>query len=123
MKSKVETPPDESTSISKTFGKAISRGSLWPDKDEFLDVLYWLRQILGLICGLIWGVLPLQGFLGLALFCLGSSAVVYVYFQSFQAVDEDDFGGVSELVKEGFMTSFAGFLVTWIITYSGLHYG
>jgi len=86
-------------------------------------VLYWLRQILGLICGLIWGVLPLQGFLGLALFCLGSSAVVYVYFQSFQAVDEDDFGGVSELVKEGFMTSFAGFLVTWIITYSGLHYG
>ena len=30
----------------------------------------------------------------------------------FQAVDEDDFGGVWEIVKEGFMGSFASFLVS-----------
>lgn len=122
MKSKTETPPEE-LSVSKTFAKALSKQSLWTDKDEFLDVIYWLRQILGVIIGLVWGVVPLQGFLGLALFFLLSTVVVYVYFQSFQAVDEDDFGGVGELVKEGLMTSFAGFLVTWIITYSALHYG
>lgn len=122
MKAKIETPPEE-TSVCKTFLKAITRGSLWPDKDEFLDVIYWLRQVLGIIIGLVWGILPMQGFLGLALFFFVSSIIIYIYFQSFQGVDEDDFGGFSELVKEGCMTSFAGFLVTWIITYSGLHYG
>ena len=42
-----------------------------------------------------------------------SSVIVYIYFQSFQGIDEDDFGGFSELVKEGCMTSFAGFLVSF----------
>ena len=35
-------------------------------QDEFLDVIYWFRQVLGIIIGLVWGVLPMQGFLGLA---------------------------------------------------------
>lgn len=51
-----------------------------------------------------------------------SCGVVYLYAINFQNVDEDAYGGAWELVKEGFMTSFAGFLVTWIIFYTGLHY-
>ena len=34
-----------------------------------------------------------------------------------------EYGGKWELTKEGFMTSFAGFLVTWIIVYTGMHFG
>lgn len=48
--------------------------------------------------------------------------VVYVYCINFQQIDEESYGGNWELVKEGFMTSFAGFLVTWIIFYTGLHF-
>ncbi|XP_043232784.1 respirasome Complex Assembly Factor 1-like [Amphibalanus amphitrite] len=103
--------------------RSTQSGVALSSQDEFLDVIYWLRQVLGIIIGLVWGILPMQGFLGLALFFFVSSIIIYIYFQSFQGVDEDDFGGFSELVKEGCMTSFAGFLVTWIITYSGLHYG
>lgn len=36
-------------------------------KDEFLDVIYWLRQIIAVILGVIWGVAPLKGFLGIAM--------------------------------------------------------
>jgi len=36
---------------------------------------------------------------------------VYIYCTSFQSIDEEEYGGVWELTKEGFMTSFAGFLV------------
>ncbi len=36
-------------------------------QDEFLDVVYWLRQILGVVIGLIWGLIPLKGILGLGL--------------------------------------------------------
>ena len=36
-------------------------------QDEFLDVIYWLRQLLGVMLGIVWGLLPLKGILGLAL--------------------------------------------------------
>lgn len=51
-----------------------------------------------------------------------SCGIVYIYSLSFQSIDEEAYGGAWELMKEGFMTSFAGFLVTWIIFYSGLHF-
>ncbi|GFY49808.1 respirasome Complex Assembly Factor 1 [Trichonephila inaurata madagascariensis] len=96
--------------------------SSWPDKDEFLDVIYWTRQILGVILGLAWGFIPLQGFIGLALFCLLNVITLYVYTSAFQKIDDEDFGGIWELLKEGFMTSFASFLVTWIMVYSAIHF-
>lgn len=30
---------------------------------------------------------------------------------NFQSIDEEEYGGMWEITKEGFMTSFAGFLV------------
>lgn len=44
-------------------------------------------------------------------FCVINAGVLYVYFSSFQQVDEEEYGGTWELTKEGFMTSFALFLV------------
>jgi len=38
-------------------------------------------------------------------------AIVYFYFSIFQSVNEEEFGGVSEIMKEGLMTSFATFIV------------
>lgn len=83
-------------SIWCTLKKATTKNSEWPDKvrmntiatitfsfrtvfvfvtidiklfiqDEFLDVIYWARQIIGLIAGLLWGLLPLKGLFGLGL--------------------------------------------------------
>ncbi|OWR49861.1 GEL complex subunit OPTI [Danaus plexippus] len=101
--------------------KALSSDSEWPDKDEFLDVIYWMRQALGIILGLCWGILPLKGLFGLLLFVVLNAAVIYIYVSNFHNVDEEEFGGMWEITKEGFMTSFAGFLVTWTIMYTGLH--
>jgi len=44
-------------------------------------------------------------------FGIVNAGLVYLYFSTFQSVDEEEFGGAWELTKEGFMTSFAGFLV------------
>jgi len=109
-------------SISNIISRAVTKSSEWPDKDEFLDVIYWSRQVIGIILGVVWGIIPLKGFLGLMLFAGISCIIVYLYSINFQSVDEEEYGGAWELVKEGFMTSFAGFLVTWIIFYTGLHY-
>ncbi|KAJ8965506.1 hypothetical protein NQ314_004095 [Rhamnusium bicolor] len=91
--------------------RALTSNSEWPDKEEFLDVIYWARQALGIILGIFWGLLPLKGFLGLILFVVINAGVIYFYFSNFQNIDEDEYGGAWELTKEGFMTSFAGFLV------------
>ncbi|CAB1451007.1 unnamed protein product [Pleuronectes platessa] len=104
------------------WSKALNSNAVWEEKDEFLDVIYWLRQIIAIILGVIWGVAPLKGFLGIAIFCVINAGVLYVYFSSFQQIDEEEYGGTWELTKEGFMTSFALFLVVWIIFYTALHF-
>ena len=90
--------------------------------------------------GLVWGLVPLKGFLGLILFAALSAGIVYVWITTFQVritflnivvdtlipsflqgVDDTEYGGAWELTKEGFLASAAGFLVTWIIIYTGLH--
>lgn len=44
-------------------------------------------------------------------FVIVNAGITYLYFSSFQQIDEEEYGGMWELTKEGFMTSFAGFLV------------
>lgn len=112
---------DKETSISATFAKAFTSEAAWSDKDEFLDVIYWLRQILGIVLGIAWGLLPLKGIFGLALFFAVNVLITYLYMSSFQKVDEEEYGGLSEILKEGLMTSFSSFLVLWILLYSSLH--
>ena len=33
-------------------------------QEEFLDVIYWMRQFVSILFGLVWGVVPLTGALG-----------------------------------------------------------
>ena len=40
---------------------------------------------------------------------------MYFYASSFQGIDEEEYGGMWELTKEGFVTSFAGFLVSFVL--------
>uniref|UniRef100_S4RSG2 Uncharacterized protein n=1 Tax=Petromyzon marinus TaxID=7757 RepID=S4RSG2_PETMA len=44
-------------------------------------------------------------------FCVINAGLLYLYFSSFQKVDEEEYGGTWELTKEGFMTSFSLFLI------------
>lgn len=36
-------------------------------KEEFLDVIYWMRQLLSIVVGVTWGIFPLEGFVGMLL--------------------------------------------------------
>ncbi|XP_023930345.1 conserved oligomeric Golgi complex subunit 8-like [Lingula anatina] len=62
-------------------------------QDDFLDVVYWMRQILGVVLGLIWGIVPLKGFLGLALF-FGLS-----HIRPYTLTDRRDLGFLLTLCK------------------------
>ena len=32
-----------------------------------MDVIYWMRQLLSLVIGVAWGIIPLEGFVGMLL--------------------------------------------------------
>jgi len=107
-----------STQELSVWKKMLTVGSKWEDKDQILDVIYWGRQLLAIIMGLVWGYLGFTGIFGLTSFVITNSIAVYFYSINFNT-DNDD---VMQDVKEGFMTSFASFLVSWILIYSALYF-
>ena len=120
----MSTESSSSSSSLSLLARAVTPNSDWDEnKEDLLDVVYWARQVLGIIIGLVWGLLGVSGAKGIVGFVGLNSAAILVYLSGFQKVDEEDFGGKWELTKEGFMTSAAGFLVTWIIVYTGMHFG
>jgi hypothetical protein len=58
-----------SHSLDSVWTRAFTSDSEWPD-EEFLDVIYWFRQVVGIIIGLVWGLIPLKGFVALLVYCL-----------------------------------------------------
>ena len=61
-------------------------------------------------------------------FAAVSSLIIFFYTSNVQNVDPEEYGGMMEIIKEGFMTGFATFLVrdldgrsvqvSWIVLYS-----
>lgn len=92
----------------------------WVDKDEVLDAVYWGRQILALFKGVLWGFLGITGSVGIILFAIFNSIAAYAIANNTGYDFEPDENFLS--VKEGFMTTFATFLVAWIVTYTGVHF-
>eukprot|EP00897_Mesotaenium_endlicherianum_P003306 jgi/Mesen1/3002/ME000177S02269 len=92
------------------------------DRDELGDVLHWMRQVVGFLAGLVYGVVPVTGGIGLAVFLVLSSALVAGYYAGILKLDADDFGGHLALLQEGFMASIGLFLLTWILVYSCVHF-
>lgn len=41
--------------------------SAWLLQDQLLDAVHWIRQAVGLICGLLWGAVPVVGAVWIAL--------------------------------------------------------
>ena len=97
-----------------------------------MNISYWFSQFdtvrlnthanVYLVLGIVWGLIPMRGLAGLVTFGLINAGSLYVYSNNYQSVDEEEYGGPWEMVKEGFMTSFAGFLVSWICVYSAFHF-
>ncbi|KAI5576151.1 hypothetical protein POPTR_009G032100v4 [Populus trichocarpa] len=103
------------------FAKLLDPEASW-DKDQLGDVLHWIRQVVALVCGILWGTIPLVGGIWIGLFLLISSGIIYGYYAMILKIDEDDFGGHSALLQEGLFASITLFLLSWILVYSLAHF-
>jgi hypothetical protein len=114
------TSPTTSKSKRNTFLSIFDKNAIWDDKDEVLDAVYWFRQILAVIMGFVWGLLGVTGFLGIISFAILNSIAAYGIANNTGYDFDPDESLLS--VKEGFMATFASFLVTWIVTYTATHF-
>ena len=98
---------------------AVARDVEW-QKDDLLAVVYWLRQVLGVVLGVVWGLVPITGLAGHLLFAALSALILFMYYTKYLGVDDEDekYGGRWELIIEGLWPSYALFLITWIGVYS-----
>ncbi|XP_062208220.1 uncharacterized protein LOC133909696 [Phragmites australis] len=103
------------------LAKYLDPEASW-DKDQLLDAVHWIRQVLGLVCGLLWGAVPLVGAVWIALFLTISTGIVYWYYAYLLKIDEEDFGGHGAILQEGLFASFTLFLLSWILVYSLAHF-
>ncbi|KAH6765655.1 Rab5-interacting family protein, partial [Perilla frutescens var. hirtella] len=91
------------------LAKLLDPDASW-DKDQLGDVLHWIRQALGLLCGLIWGAIPLVGGIWFILFAVLSTGIIYAYYALVLQIDEEEFGGHGALLQEGLFASISLFL-------------
>eukprot|EP00124_Ichthyophonus_hoferi_P002414 Ihof_evm4s164 gene=Ihof_evmTU4s164 len=88
--------------------KAFRRGQEW-EKDEILDVFYWGRQVVGLLIGFLFGLIPVTGAVGISsgLTLMGVYTMIHT---AYLQVDEEFYGGPAAGVKEGFANGFGLFM-------------
>jgi len=91
-------------------------GDKW-NKEDLQDVIFWLRQGIAVIVGLVWGLMPMYGLVGILSFAVINAASLYLYYAKYLGVDDEEHGRW-DLLSEGFMPSLALFLVFWITLYS-----
>ncbi|KAI6237362.1 hypothetical protein M3Y95_00256900 [Aphelenchoides besseyi] len=114
--SKKENTGDDS--IRQIISKALTKKADWSDKDDILDVLYWGRQFISLIIGVLWGIIPLKGLFAIILYVAISTFSGHLWVTNYQDQEDEQFGGFWELGKEGFGAAFATFMVSWICCYT-----
>jgi len=104
-----------------TYSKLLNPNADW-DRDQLGDVLHWVRQAIAVVCGIVWGAIPLTGVVWLILFIALSTGLVYGYYSLYLKVDHEEFGGHETLLQEGMFASMTLFLLAWILVYSVFHF-
>jgi hypothetical protein len=106
-----------------SVSKALQYNAKW-DKDNFVkfpDCVHWLRQLIALVCGFLFGVVPVTGTAGISAFLFLNTYIPYLYYTSYANVNIDDFGA-QKLLMEGYQSSAALFMLVWVLVYSSTQF-
>lgn len=85
------------------------------EKDQIMDCLYWIKQIVGLILGCVAGTMQLTGLPTMLGFCIIVSACSMFY--TWQVVKAEEIEAW-DIVTEAFGPCFFSFLLLWTLTYT-----
>mmetsp|Transcript_68556 Transcript_68556/g.61592 ORF Transcript_68556/g.61592 Transcript_68556/m.61592 type:complete len:153 (-) Transcript_68556:64-522(-) len=124
--------PTKSKTINKnyddasTWNKALSFGSIISEtgeewiREDIVLIIYWVRQILSLMLGIIWGVVRFEGILAILTYLIVSIFTLQTYKSTLKVPDETF--DIVDIFKEGIVPALGIFLFGWISSYSLAHY-
>lgn len=95
---------------------ALAAGSS-PSKEDLYKVLFYVRQILGVLAGIVAGTLGLTGLIVILGFLALNCFITHVYAYNYLKVDQDKVEQ-KELYIESLVISALNFNITWIATYT-----
>lgn len=112
-KETLETPEQETSLWGKVFDRDVALST-----DEALEASHWVRQASGILLGSIFGTLQLTGFPAIFVFFMVAFAGPSTFLSYFNELDIDEISKTGSMQTEGFMPSFALFVLFWVITYT-----
>eukprot|EP01084_Bolivina_argentea_P007601 14269_1 len=89
-------------------------------KEDVSNIIYWLRQILSLIIGMLWGIVRLEGIFAVLLYFTVCVFGLHSYKSQYGVSDE--IFDIFDALKEGFVPALGIFLMGWVCSYSIIHY-
>jgi hypothetical protein len=119
----IEDIKEEKITLQEIFTKATTPDANWNKSNfkQFPDVVFFIRQLIGLSMGILFGFSSTIGVLGVPIFLVVNCIIPFLYYARYINVDIDDFGA-TELGSAGFQSSFGLFILGWTIMYSALNF-
>lgn len=101
------------TLVSKVFepGYALS-------PSEVISAAHWIRQILAIIVGAIFGLMQLKGFPPVMTYCVLALTTPHTVLSAMHELDLDEIATKGSIQYEGFFPAAALFFLSWIISYT-----
>jgi hypothetical protein len=75
--------------------------------------VYWVKQIISIVCGILWGVLKLTGLPAIISFVVIAGTISYIVGFQFLKGEEAEIDSPWPVVTEGGMPAFASFMVCY----------
>ena len=84
---------------------------------------HWVKQVVALVCGVAFGLMPLLGMQAMLSFMAITLATTWVTYSFVLKADLGlpGFEGQLDLMKEGATAAFGIFLLSWIVSYTLVH--
>ncbi|CAG9327880.1 unnamed protein product [Blepharisma stoltei] len=102
--------------MASSIGKAFAADPKI-EKDDLMDYMHWVKQVLGLIFGIIAGSMKFTGFPVIIIFAIALSAVSLFYAWKIIQTEEIE---AWDIVSEAFGPAFFSFVLAWILSYTFL---
>lgn len=112
--SSTPSPPAKPTPL---YHKVISN-QIQITPQEALTSAHWLRQLLGIVIGLVFGIAQFTGAPAVLTFLVATTVLPPFLLSLTNELDLEEIAEISPIQTEGIAPSIALFLLTWIVSYT-----
>lgn len=111
-------PPQETAEAQIPLWKKVFNREATLTPKEILSTAHWIRQVLAILLGIVYGVLQLKGLPFVMSFIITSLSTPPALLMLFHEIDQDEVAKIGHIQTEGFMPAGALFLLSWILSYT-----